>query len=177
MHLNKLAHKINSEGLKFGVIRWFTELTGVPNLKYSRIVRGLYVGGKLSTIGILFLRLNRFKSILNLRSEFDDENLGIEGFNYFYIRCEEFQPIMKGDLQTGVEFINQELKNSRKIYIHCAEGVSRAPSFAAAYFISQGLSLESALSSIKGKRPFINILDGQINSLREFEKSYKRNKF
>jgi len=177
LHLNKLAHKINSEGLKFGVIRWFTELTGIPNLKYSRIVRGLYVGGRLSKIGIFFLRLNGFKSILNLRNEFDDKNLGIDGFKYSHIRCEEFQPIMTQDFQTGVRFINQELKDSRKIYIHCAEGVSRAPSFAAAYFISQGLPLESAVNSIKGKRPFINILDGQINSLREFEKTYKHNKF
>jgi protein-tyrosine phosphatase len=140
-------------------------------------VRGLYVGGRLSKIGIFFLRLNGFKSILNLRNEFDDKNLGIDGFKYSHIRCEEFQPIMNQDFQTGVRFINQELKDSRKIYIHCAEGVSRAPSFAAAYFISQGLSLESAVNLIKGMRPFINILDGQINSLREFEKTYKHNKF
>lgn len=177
LHLSTLAHKINREGLKFGVIRWFTELTGVPNLKYSRITKSLYVGGKLSKIGTLFLRLNGFNSILNLRSEFDDKKLGIDSFNYFHIRCEEFQPILKQDFQTGVGFIYQELKNSRKIYVHCAEGISRAPSFAAAYFISQGQTLESALSSIKGKRPFINILDGQINSLREFEKSYRRNKY
>lgn len=177
IYFNQLAHKINSEGLKFGIIRWFTELTGVPNLKYSRIVKDLYVGGKLSKIGIFFLRLNRFGSILNLRSEFDDETLGIDGFNYFHIRCEEFHPIMKKDFKSGVRFIDHELKNSRKIYIHCAEGVSRAPSFAAAYLISQGYSLESAINTIKEKRPFINILDGQIKSLVELAKSYERNRY
>lgn len=175
--LNTLAYKINTEGFKFGVIRWITELTGVPTLKYSKIRKGLYVGGRLSKVGILFLRLNGFKSILNLRSEFDDVNLGVDGFNYLHIPCEEFQPIPERDFRTGVLFIDQELRNSRKIYIHCAEGVSRAPSFAAAYFITHDFKLETAISLIRENRPFINILDKQIKSLKELEKNNQGKNF
>jgi protein-tyrosine phosphatase len=49
-----------------------------------------------------------------------------------------------------------------------AEGVSRAPSFAVAYLISQGYQLGNAIETVKQVRPFINILDNQVQSLELF---------
>jgi protein-tyrosine phosphatase len=63
-----------------------------------------------------------------------------------------------------------------KIYIHCAEGVSRAPSFAAAYLVAHGHQLDNAVDLIKRVRPFINILDNQVHSLELFFEFCKKNK-
>jgi predicted ATP-grasp superfamily ATP-dependent carboligase len=166
--LKSLAYKINSEGLKIGLIRWFTETAGTPVFRYSKVTKNIYVGGKLSRLGISILRFNKFKAILNLQNEFDDQILGLRDFNYLQIKCVEFEEISLRNFIQGVDFIQSNIDNSNKIYIHCAEGVSRAPSFAAAYLIARGHQLASAVETIRRVRPFINILDKQIHSLESF---------
>jgi atypical dual specificity phosphatase len=47
------------------------------------------------------------------------------------------------------------------VYIHCANGVGRAPTTAAAYFISTGLSADEAWSKIRRARPFIRPTQAQ----------------
>jgi len=175
-NFKSLAHKVNTEGLKFGVIRWFTETAGLPFSRYSKITKNIYIGGRLSKLGILFLRLKRFKAILNLQSEFDDQLLGLRNLNYFHIKCKEFEEISLQNFVQGVNYIESNINNSEKIYIHCAEGVSRAPSFAAAYLMAQGHELGNAVDIIKRVRPFINILDNQVHSLELFSEFCKNNK-
>jgi predicted ATP-grasp superfamily ATP-dependent carboligase/protein-tyrosine phosphatase len=176
-NFKSLAHKVNTEGLKFGVIRWFTETAGVPLSRYSKINKDIYIGGKLSRLGILFLRLSRIKAILNLQSEFDDQLLGLRDFNYLQIECKEFEEISIQNFVEGVNYIESNINNSGKIYIHCAEGVSRAPSFAAAYLMAHGHQLDNAVDLIKRVRPFINILDNQVHSLELFFEFCKKNRF
>jgi protein-tyrosine phosphatase len=59
------------------------------------------------------------------------------------------------------------------VYIHCAGGVGRAPTLAAAYFITQGMTLDEALALIRRTRPFIHIMPAQMDQLRQFEVSQR----
>ena len=90
-------------------------------------------------------------------------------FKYLQIKCVEFQEIDPKHLQLGVDFITSELEAGRKTYIHCAEGVSRAPSFVVAFLISKGFGYDEAVSQIQKSRPFINILDRQMHSINKFK--------
>ena len=175
--LRSLSSKVNSEGLKFGIFRWVTEMTGVPLSRYSRVNEYLYIGGKLSRIGVYYLRLHGFKGILNLQSEFDDRHFGLSAFNYRHIKCQEFSGISIPDLSQGVDFIKFVTGKKQKIYVHCAEGVGRAPTIATALLMSEGQELSSAISLVKKSRPFINILDTQIDSLMDYAKYQKPNTF
>lgn len=166
---NSLAYKIYSNGLIIGFTRWFDYTFGFPTLRYCRVENNLFVGGKLSRIGIRYLYLRGFKSILNLRGEFDDSILGVQRFKYLQIKCVEFQEIDTKYLQLGVDFMTSELKAGKKIYVHCAEGVSRAPSFVVAYLIAKGFGYDEAVSQIQKSRPFINILDRQMHSINKFK--------
>jgi protein-tyrosine phosphatase len=59
------------------------------------------------------------------------------------------------------------------VYIHCAGGVGRAPTLAAAYLITQGMPLDEALAQIRKVRPFINIVPQQMAGLKEFEARHR----
>ncbi len=92
---------------------------------------------------------------------------------YKYFPTIEFQAIPIEILINGVEQISNDIDANKKVYIHCKEGVSRAPTLAAAFLIKKGMSLDEAIAFIKNQRPFIQILSNQIDVLKEFERNLK----
>ncbi|MBI5292623.1 MAG: dual specificity protein phosphatase family protein, partial [Chloroflexi bacterium] len=54
------------------------------------------------------------------------------------------------------------------VYIHCGQGVGRAPTMAAAYLMSEGQSLRSAMDTIRQVRPFITPTRAQLARLAEW---------
>lgn len=69
----------------------------------------------------------------------------------------------------GVEFINKKVAEGGSVYVHCRQGEGRGPSMAAAYLISQGLSLEEALQVIKKSRPMARPNKSQTKRLAEWQ--------
>ena len=91
----------------------------------------------------------------------------------------EFKSPTIKQLEEGAKFIYQitnNKNNNNKVYIHCREGVSRAPCFLIAYYIKfHKLTFEKALFKIKRKRQFVNILPEQKKRLLLYEKFNKKN--
>jgi protein-tyrosine phosphatase len=106
---------------------------------------------------------------LNLRVEFDDATHGLALENYCHLPTIDDDAPTLEHLNQGVAFIKQVVGQGGKVYIHCAGGVGRAPTMAAAYFISQGLPLDEAIALIKKSRPFIKIMPVQMEQLWRFE--------
>tara|TARA_B100001250_G_scaffold413746_1_gene448921 strand:+ start:599 stop:2284 length:1686 start_codon:yes stop_codon:yes gene_type:complete len=165
-----LSRKI---GIKYTIIRLFTENTGIPLKKYSMITNNLYVGQQVKKRGFGRLKKWKISTIINLRAEYDYEQKIDQRISYQYFPVVEFQEIPLGVLLDGVEQITNDIELNKKVYIHCKEGVSRAPTLAVAYLLKKGMSLESAIDLVRLKRPFVNILKNQIKVLKEFEKIQK----
>jgi protein-tyrosine phosphatase len=161
-----LAWKIATNGLKFGIFRWITELTGIPLVIYSQITPHIIIGGRLSKVGILYLRLKKVNAILNLREEFDDKSLKMNIRHYCHLPTKDFSKISDSDYKLGIKFIKAQTEKNNIVYIHCAEGISRAPSMALAFFVAEGKTLNDGHNMILIKRPFISILDNQLESIR-----------
>ena len=68
-------------------------------------------------------------------------------------------------------------RNGGKVYIHCSAGVGRAPTMAAAYFLSRGHTLDEAIGMIKQVRPFINIMTPQMELLQKMEAEHESGVF
>jgi protein-tyrosine phosphatase len=64
-------------------------------------------------------------------------------------------------------------EGNEKIFIHCREGVGRAPSVAAGLLISEGVSLSDALKIVRAGRSVSDINSLQMGSLDEFESKFK----
>ena len=171
--LYSFIYRIKSVGFKTAFIRTYSEVLGLPILKYSLINKNLALGAQPSSLGLNFLSKKGFKYLLNLRSEFNYDDYITTNFRLKYIPVKEyFSPTLE-ELNDGAEYINYVISKNSKIYVHCREGISRAACFVAAYLIKyKGLNYEKAISEIKKRRYFIKVLNNQIILLKEFEKKF-----
>ena len=163
-------YRIKTIGLKITLIRTFSETIGIEFEKYSKINKNIYVGSSPSKLGLFILEKRNFKYILNLRINSRNYKF-INNLIIFNLPVEEFTSPSLSQLKVGTKFINEAIINNKKIFIHCREGVSRAPCFLIAYFIKyHKKSFKSSLNLIKKTRPFIKILPSQEKILIKFEK-------
>ena len=172
--IHKFIYRTRMQGLRAALLRTVLESTGIPVKKYTQITPEIYVGPQHGQVGKRKLKWMGINSIVNMRSEFDDAAHGLALEDYCYLPTAEFDAPSLDQLSQGVAFIDQIINAGGRVYIHCADGVSRAPTMAAAYFISQGLKLEESIELIKKSRPFINILPVQMEQLKRFEAIQKQ---
>jgi predicted protein tyrosine phosphatase len=168
-----LSRRIRDHGLKTTLIwvygRGLSKLTGVPVLRHSRVTPQLYVGPQYNARGLALLQTHGITHGVNLRIEFDDEANQLALPQYCYLPTVDDDAPTLEHLQQGIDFIHQAINDGGKVYIHCAGGVGRAPTMAAAYLMSTGLSLDESLEKIRQVRPYIYIMPVQMEQLRKLE--------
>lgn len=76
----------------------------------------------------------------------------------------------------GVSIIDQLVKEKKKVYIHCEKGHGRAPTLMVGYLIIKEIELKEAIEFLKSKRSGVYIHPEQLNALKNFQKSIKKNK-
>jgi hypothetical protein len=172
-----LTHRIRTQGLRTTLVwvygRGFPKLTGIPLIRHSRITPEVFVGGQYGRRGKRTLQRWGVTGVINLRTEFDDAAHGLTLEYYCHLPTIDDDAPTIEHLNAGVEFIRDVIDDGGKVYIHCAGGVGRAPTQAAAYLIAQGHTLDEALALIRETRPFINVMPPQMEQLRHFEALYR----
>ncbi|MBC7870923.1 MAG: dual specificity protein phosphatase family protein [Chitinophagaceae bacterium] len=143
-------------------------ITGAPIAQYSKVTPQLYVGGQHRIHGLPLMKLYGITSIVNLRREYDDQKSGIGLDHYLYLPTTDNYAPSLDDLKRGVVFITSEIAQERTVYIHCGVGVGRAPTMAAAYLVSTGLTPAEAWRTIREVRPFIWPLPGQLAQINRY---------
>ncbi len=166
-------YRLRTQGIQSTLIwlygRGTSIITGIPVMRYSQITPEIYVGSQHSQVGKRKLKQFGINGSVNLRIEFDDAVHGLNLEEYCYLPTVDETPPTLEQLGKGVIFIEQIVRNGGKVYIHCRGGMGRAPTMAAAYFISRGYTLDEAIGLIKKARPFINIRSVQLEQLKRFE--------
>jgi hypothetical protein len=143
-------------------------ITGAPIRGVSQITPQLHVGGQYRRRGWRLLEKRGVTAVVNLRTEFDDAAAGIAPDRYLYLPTIDDTPPSPKRLREGVAFISGEVARGGAVYIHCGAGVGRAPTMAAAYLVSTGLTPEEAWALIRSVRPFIRIKPGQAQQIDRF---------
>ncbi len=151
--------------------RLFLNLRKKPDLSF--INPDLAVGGFCSVEGLWKYGIN---AILDLREEArdDDQILKKHSINYLRIGLPDRGIPSNGDVQHALEWIKSNLENNKRVFIHCNLGRGRAPLIACAYLISQGMSVDTAISEVKRKRSFMYLNSKQIKWIREFQNNQSR---
>jgi protein-tyrosine phosphatase len=150
--------------------------TGVPIERFSKITPELYVSGQYRSKGKAALTKRGITAVVNLRTEYDDAAAGIAPPTYLRIKTVDNTPPTIEQLKQGVDFIHDEIERGGKVYIHCAAGVGRAPTLAAAYLISRGLTVQEAWGKIRAVRPFIRPTQGQRDQIDQYAEQVKNKK-
>jgi protein-tyrosine phosphatase len=164
--------RLRSQG-PLTTLRWLRTvglawLTGRISLSFSKVTPNIYIGPQYGRYGKRSLMKAGVTASMSLRAEFDDAAKGLAMENYNYIPIIDNTAPTIEQLQQGVSFINEAIRNEGVIYVHCGSGVGRAPTMVAAYLIAQGKSVDDAITQIQAARPFIRILPNQRESLRQF---------
>ena len=169
-----LARRLREQGL-ITTLQWlwgrgWPKITGVPFFESSRITPEVYVGAQFGRRGKQALLDEGITGVVNMRVEYDDAAHGLALPEYCHLPTVDDDAPTVAHLQTGVDFMRRVIGKGGKVYIHCKGGIGRAPTMAAAYFISEGRSVDEAIALIKETRPFINITPPQLAALHEYER-------
>jgi protein-tyrosine phosphatase len=153
---------------------WFWEKVirlwqGVSPVETTRVIEGLFVGGQHYKRGIVLMKKMGIGATLNLREESDDVGRGVAFPLHLSLPAPDDGAPEVNQLREGVAFIRRAIQSGQGVYIHCAQGVGRAPMMAAVYLISEGHTVESAMKLIRKVRPFITPTAAQMNRLKEWE--------
>lgn len=143
--------------------------SGLPQVSKSEITPFLYLGGQYSDLGLSKLKTLGITGIVNMRTKAVHPQNLIPFAKLLHLPTTDNHAPTLEQLRNGVTFIQQELDNGGKVYIHCRLGEGRGPTMAIAYLVSIGMTFEDAISLVKKTRPFINPSPVQLKRLKEFE--------
>ena len=146
---------------------------GVSPVNTTRVIEGLFVGGQHYKRGVDRMKQMGIGATLNLREESDDVQRGVAFPRHIHLPAPDDGAPDVNQLHEGILFIRRAIQDGQGVYIHCAQGVGRAPTMAAAYLVSEGHSAESAMELIRRTRPFITPTPTQLTRLEEWEKFLK----
>jgi predicted ATP-grasp superfamily ATP-dependent carboligase len=168
--LKLFVSRILSIGAKNAAIRTLTELTGLPFMPHCEIDGGLAVGMQPTKLGFKLLKILGYNCVLSLRSEFDERSILAPGSELLVVPIDEYCAPTVEQIETGVEFIASRIQCGKRVYVHCREGVSRAPLFAAAYLIKKRrIPVHQVIDAISTVRPYVCILENQMSVLKLYE--------
>lgn len=94
------------------------------------------------------------------------------GFRYFHLPIMDHSAPSPETLKRIIDLMLKEIKEGKKILVHCAAGLGRTGTVLAAYFIARKqLSAEEAMKLVRKLRPG-SIESIQERSIREFYQRY-----
>jgi protein-tyrosine phosphatase len=173
-----LVDRLRHQGVRVTLIwmvgRGLPKLTGIPLVRYSRITPEVWVGGQFGKRGKHKLERHGITGVVNLRTEFDDADHDLALSQYCHLPTIDDDAPTIEHLQQGAAFMQRVIADGGQVYVHCAGGVGRAPTTAAAYFITQGHTLDEAVALIRQTRPFIRIMPPQWEQLERFEAMHRQ---
>lgn len=140
----------------------------------SRVTPLLFVGGQHRRHGLPRMRRWGIGAIVNMREEFDDAAHGLAMEHYLWLPTTDDTPPTFEALERGATFIAGQIAVGRGVYVHCASGVGRAPTMAAAYLITQGAGAEEAWQQIIAGRPFVRPTPTQLEAIDAFAARSRR---
>ncbi len=163
-----------------GIDKIFRMITGRTLVRFSRIEPMILLGGQPAKRVLPQLALGGVTGIINLRAEYDYAReigefnlLGARQLRYLHLPTADNTAPSVDDLKRGVAFIDAELEQGGSVYIHCWEGLGRAPTMVAAYLVAKGASPQAAWEKIRAWRPFIRPMQVQMDQLIAFADSLK----
>ena len=143
-------------------------ITGAPLRRVSQITPQLHVGGQIRRRGWSSMEARGITAVVNMRVEFDDQDVGIAPPRYLHLRVVDDQAPTLEQLAVGAAFMADELASRGAVYVHCGSGIGRAATMAAAYLISMGRTEQDAWSLIRATRPFIRPTPPQLEQIQRF---------
>lgn len=152
------------------------KITGMPQLKRSKITPNLFLGGQYYNHGVDTLQEIGITSIINMRQTPARQFRGMGKITILHLPTPDMTAPKLDDLLKGIDFAKNEIEKGGKVYIHCRSGEGRGPTMTIAYLMSTGMLYEDAYAFVKKIRTFIKPTEPQIRQLKKLEKIFQKEK-
>jgi protein-tyrosine phosphatase len=130
----------------------------------TQIWERLFIGGIADAERLAVANPAGINTVVSL-SETPVENKRRD-INYFHLPIEDGEPVSVRQFYAVMDAIRKNIRWGT-VLLHCAQGVSRAPSMAAAYMGVVGYrNLDASLKEIRRVRPFVCPSTELLESLR-----------
>jgi hypothetical protein len=154
------------------IMQYITSLGNpLPDLDF--ITEELAVGGALrSDNQIRALPGLGIGAVVDMRSESKDNvtELGRLGIRFLHLPTKDWTPPTQDDMDTGTDWISNEIARGIKVLVHCQHGIGRSVIMAAGVLVQQGYTWQEALRQISAKRFGASPHQDQVEALIEFAK-------
>jgi dual specificity MAP kinase phosphatase len=151
----------------YGWFRW--QIYGETTFNYDHIIDGIYIGNNQCcrlALDMLLVKIGIYADLSLEETEIDHPR-GAEAF--LWLPTPDHTHTSPEKLEIGINFIDQVLKQNKKIFVHCKNGHGRAPTIVIAYLIRfKKMDFEQALKVVKEARPVMHLHKPQIEFLKNF---------
>lgn len=155
-------------GITTATQRFIGEVLGVPTRKSCEITGFIWVGAKPKRLGRLYLRLVENRVIVSL-VEGSAEVPGPAERGHLHFPLPEYVEIDVSVLVRLTNTFNELEARGKKLFVHCREGVGRAPMAAISYLMYRGAPLSEALAVVQAGRGATALSELQKNSLDKLQ--------
>jgi diacylglycerol kinase family enzyme len=145
---------------------------GRPNLRYSHVAPGLYLGGRYSARSYKLFKSWGITGIVSMRRGASPP--APSDIELLHLPTPDWHPPALESLRSGVEFVNKHISQGGSVYVHCKLGEGRGPTMASAYLISKGLSVDESISVLTKYRPVVRPNASQRKRLAEWQEEYNK---
>lgn len=111
------------------------------------------------------LRDGGFEAVLSM------EPVDLEGLavHHLHLDIVDRVPLPFPMIAAAITFIEDHVRQGRRVLVHCEMGISRSPSLAVCYLHqSQGMTIDAAIAYVKSVRPTADPHPELIESIRAF---------
>lgn len=175
-HFKEILFEVSLIYTQHTTKHWFDEIT--PNI----VLGALPLHEHFDAI-----KNENVNSILSMVDAFELENETFDiihgwqgtGLDHKHIETPDFIGVENHKIQEGVEFLEQQIQENKKVYVHCKAGRGRSASVVAAYLLKHGVGKKGSLDYIppnadlleiytflKSKRPQVNLNRNQQNAIK-----------
>jgi protein-tyrosine phosphatase len=128
-------------------------------LDLSWITETLAIGGSFRPTQTVELeREHRVSAVVDLRGEESDDPrlLAKHGLEFLHLPTIDFAPLTTAAIQRGVAFVIARVSVGRRVLVHCAKGIGRAPVLGISVLVAQGRDPMDALALAKDRRDCVS---------------------
>lgn len=152
------------------------KLGGVP-INFSWVTPNLAVGGRFSSEAAEHLAKKfGITHIVDVRVEDKDDEAVLKehGITLLHLPTVDSRAVSQEMLEDGVAWVNQQLADGGRVYIHCAHGIGRSVLLACCVLVTMGYSAQEALRLVKQKRPQAAPNQEQLDALVKFARRWRK---
>ena len=149
---------------------------GRPGPDMAWVAEDLAVSGSLNPRHFHHLSRLGVTAVVDMRQEGKDDPdlLARHGVSFLHLPVRNLHPPTQEQLQRGTRWVLEHLRGGGKALVHCKDGIGRSVSLAACVLMTRGHDVDSAVTLIGSVRWGVALRRGQLDALREFQRSLCR---